>query len=164
MTTALRLYDVVLALHIIAVVVSFGLPLSYPLMLATFRRTQPRAMPAVHSVQSWLGGRVIAPGVVVLLLLGVYLASDAGVWGEVWVIVPLLLLIGIGALGGAVIGPSHDKLAALATADVAASAPDGPVAWSAEYEATYSRMMRTEYVLSVMVLVAIFFMAAKPFA
>jgi hypothetical protein len=162
MTLALRLYDVVLALHITAVVVAFGLPLSYPVMVPLFRRMHPRAMPALHSVQDKLGERVIAPGLGLIVLLGVYLATDAKVWDELWVQVPLVLSIVIGVLGGAVVGRTHKPLGELAAADVAAAGQDGPVTWSAEYESMYTRSMRLEYVVSSLVLVAIFFMAAKP--
>ena len=69
----------------------------------------------------------------------------------------------IGGLGGAVVVPASEKLAKLATADVAAAGPDGPVTFSPEYEALYARYLRAEQLLGVLVLVAIFFMAAKPF-
>jgi hypothetical protein len=38
------------------------------------------------------------------------------------------------------------------------------VAWSAEYDRVYVRYMAAELLLGALVLVAIFFMAAKPFA
>jgi hypothetical protein len=163
-TIALALYDVVLALHIMAVVIAFGLPMIYPVLLPAFRSLNPRAMPAVHQVQERMGSRIIGPGLGVIVLLGIYLATKAHVWGEVWVIVPLVIAIVAGAIGGAVMGPSHLRLSELAAADVAASGPDGPVSWSAEYESFYARTMRFELFLMGLVLVAIFFMAAKPFA
>jgi hypothetical protein len=55
-------------------------------------------------------------------------------------------------------------MATLARADVEATAPGGTVAWSAEYDRVYSRYMASEVLLGVLVLTAIFFMAARPFS
>jgi uncharacterized membrane protein len=164
MALAVRLYDAVVALHIAAVVVGFGLPMAYPSMLAYFRQADPRSMPTVHRVQARLGDTVIPPLYVLVLVLGIYLTTDAGLWGEVWITVPLVLLIVMGAIGALVLGPSHERLAGLAAADVRAAGPGGAVEWSAEYERTYRRMLRFEFLFIALVLVAILFMVAKPFA
>jgi hypothetical protein len=60
MTYAVALYDFVKALHIMAVVGAFGLPLAYPLLVPYARRSHPRAMPAVHDIQHRLNNRVTA--------------------------------------------------------------------------------------------------------
>jgi hypothetical protein len=52
----------------------------------------------------------------------------------------------------------------LARADVDAAPAGGAVSWSAEYDRLYARYMSAEIFLGVIVLVAIFFMAAKPFS
>jgi uncharacterized membrane protein len=155
-------YSVVLALHIMAVVAAFGLPLAYPLLVPYARRAHPRAMPAVHDVQYRLNQRVTAPGTAAILVFGIYLASKGDYWSKVWVSVPLLILIVIGGVGGAVIVPSLRRLTELARADIEAAGEDGQVRFGAAYEALYRRYMTAERVLGVLVLVAIFFMAAKP--
>ena len=151
MLTALSFPSVVLSLHIMAVVAAFGLPLAYPLLLPYVRRTHPEALPGVHDAQYRMNRVLTAPGTVFILLFGAYLASKEDAWGEVWVIVPFLILIAIGGIGGALVVPSTKRLAELAPAG-------GPA-----YEAEYRRYMRFETLLGVLVLVAIFFMAAKPF-
>src|SRR3954447_26486475 len=164
MPLALSTYSVMLSIHIMAVVAAFGLPLAYPLLIPCVRRVHPRAMPGLHDVQHRLNQRITGTGTVVILLVGAYLAGDRDYFGEVWVIVPLIILFVIGGLGGAIIVPASRELADLAGADVAAAPPEGPVTFSPEYEALYTRYLRTEQLLGVLVLVAIFFMAAKPFA
>jgi uncharacterized membrane protein len=164
MPLALSTYNVVEALHVIAVIGAFGLPLSYPMLMPYYRRTHPRAMPAVHAAQHRMTQRVIAPGLVVVLVLGAYLAGKGHYWGEAWVIVPLAILVVIGALGGMVITPGSERLAQLARHDVEATPGGSEVSFGPEYEALYRRVMAVEYLLGLLVLVAIFFMSARPFS
>src|SRR4051794_40826028 len=151
MPFALSSYSVVLALHIMAVVAAFGLPLAYPLLVAYVRRTHPAALAGVHASEHHLNRVLTAPGTVLILILGAYMASKRALWGEVWVIVPLIILVVSGGVGGAVIGPATQRLSELPRDGT------GPA-----YDAAYRRYMAAEVSLGVLVLVAIFFMAAKP--
>jgi uncharacterized membrane protein len=154
MPAALVGYDAVKAFHIMAVVVAYGLPLAYPLLLPYVRRHHPEALSGVHDVQHRLNQRVTGPGTVLILLFGAYMASKHHLWGEPWVVVPLAILVVIGALGGGVVVPATARLSELARTDLG----------GAEYAQVYRRYMAAEVTLGVLVLVAIFFMAAKPFA
>ena len=51
MTVALLFYEVVLALHIIAVVVAFGVTFAYPIIFTVITRQDPRALPALHRAE-----------------------------------------------------------------------------------------------------------------
>jgi hypothetical protein len=159
MQLALTSYPVVMALHIMAVVAAYGLPVAYPMLLPYMRRNHPRAMPGVHDVQYRLNIRLTGPGTVLILAFGAYMASKHHLWGEAWVAVPVAILAVIAVVGGAVIVPASKQMASLARADL-----DAGIAWSAEYDRVYARYMVAEVLLGVLVLVAIFFMAAKPFA
>jgi hypothetical protein len=158
---ALTTYDVVLAFHIIAVITAYGLPLAAPALLRRLRSTNPRALPAFHDVQHWMNVRVTGPWTVLLLLFGVYMASDRHLWSEDWVRFGLAAVAVI-ALVGAWIVKAIARLAGLARADVAASGPDGDVVFSPAYEALYARYVRAETLLGLLVIVAIFVMATKP--
>jgi uncharacterized membrane protein len=165
MQLAVTSYLVVQAVHIMAVVAAYGLPMAYPMLLPYVRRNHPRAMPGLHDVQFRLNQRLTGPGTALILIAGVYMASKQHLWSEPWVQVPIAILVVIIAVGGGVIVPASKRMAALARADVeAAGATSGTIAWSAEYNSVYGRYMAAEILLSVLVLVAIFFMAAKPFA
>jgi uncharacterized membrane protein len=153
---AITFYSVVLSVHIMAVVVAFGVAFAYPAFMPWARRAHPAAMPVIHELSGRLGRFVMTPAMVLVLAAGIYLASDADVWSEVWVSVPLLILIVIGALGGMVFAPSERKLAELAHRDLA----QGEL--SAEYDALFRRVAFFGYVTMALVLIAIFFMAAKP--
>jgi hypothetical protein len=159
---AIYFYDVVLALHIAAIVVAFGVTFTYPLTGIFVTREHPRFLPILHAAQERVGRFVIAPAGTIALLAGFYLASDRDYMGKIWVIVPLIILIGLLALGGAFFGPSEKRAAELAGRDVAAAGPDGPVTLSPEYTALAARIAKVGALANVGILVAIFFMAAKP--
>jgi hypothetical protein len=164
MPAAISTYSVVLALHIMAVILAYGLPLAYPLALPYLRRTHPEAMPGVHDVQHRLNRWLTGPGTALVLLFGVYLATKGHYWDEPWVAVGLVIIVLIGGLGGAVVVPASRRMAELSRADVEATAGGSEITWGPEYEHLYRRYMTAEIALGVSVLVAIFFMAAKPFA
>src|SRR3954467_5342774 len=114
MTIAVSSYLVVQAFHVMAVVAAYGLPMAYPLLLPYVRRRYPQAMPGLHDVQHWLNVRLTGPGTVLILVFGAYMATNHHLRGEPWVIVPIAILVIIGALGGAVVVPSTARLSELA--------------------------------------------------
>jgi hypothetical protein len=153
--------EIFIAVHVIAVLLAYGLPLAYPLMLPWLRRNHPRSMPGVHAVQHRLNKLLTGPGTLLVLGAGLYLAEKEDAWSEPFVGVGLLAILVNGGVGGWVVGAS-DKMAGLAAADVAAAGPEGAVTWSDEYEALWHRYERVERLLGLVVLVAVFFMTAKP--
>jgi uncharacterized membrane protein len=154
---AVEFYNVVLAVHITGVVFAFGIVLAYPVIIPWVRRGQPAAMPVVHALQTRIGRAVISPGMAVVLAAGIYLASDADAWSKSWVSVPLVILIVVGGLGGAVLTPLERRLAATATRDLQGGGELG-----AEYDAQLARWSLFAYTCAALVLVAIVFMTVKP--
>jgi hypothetical protein len=155
-------YTVVLSFHIMAVLAAYGLPLAYPLLVPYLRRHHPRAMPGFHDVQHRLDVRLTGPGTVLILIFGVYLASRAHAWGKVWVDVPIAIIATIAILGGWIVRATA-RLATIAHDDVRANAGQD-IVWSDDYLRLYRRYMQVETFLGALVLIAVFFMAAKPFA
>jgi hypothetical protein len=133
MPPAIFFYDVVLSIHIMAVVAAFGVWFAYPLLVA-------RGDADAHRAQ-----------VRVARMAGVYLASDRSYWSEVWVSIPLLILIVLMGITGGYFIPRQERLAELAEAG------GGP-----EYTALATQVARVAFVAAGLVVVAIFFMAAKP--
>jgi uncharacterized membrane protein len=150
-------YGLVLAVHIMSVVVAFGTLFAYPAFIPWARKNHPDAMPVIHELSGRIGQRVTSPAMVLVLICGIYLASDADAWSEVWVSVPLVILIIIGGLGGMFFAPSERRLAALATRDLAAGGELSP-----EYDELFRRVAIAGLIVCALVLIAIFFMAAKP--
>lgn len=140
-----------------AVLAAYGLPLSAPVLLPYLRRRYPAAMPGFHDVQHWMNQRITGPGTVLLLAFGIYLASKGDHWGETFVSVGLGVIAVIAVVGGGIVVPATRRMAELARADIEAGG-----GWSEAYERVYRRYMAAEIALGLLVLLAVFFMAAKP--
>ncbi|MEA2158868.1 MAG: hypothetical protein QOD66_1248, partial [Solirubrobacteraceae bacterium] len=151
--------EAILAIHILAVVIGLGVVFAYPIFFAVGPRIDRRAMPWFHQMQQLLGRRLISPGLVVILIAGIYLASGEHQWHAFYVQWGLAAVVAIGGIGGAYIGPREGKLAELAARDVAATATGAEVAWSAEYEAVTKQVMTAGGVLGLIVVLTVFFMA-----
>src|SRR4051812_9494911 len=147
---AVQFYDVVLWVHIVAVVTAFGGTFWYPVWFEVLKGWDPAARANFHRAQGMLGRFVISPALLVIILAGAYLASDRDYWSETWVTVPLVIAIVLGGLGGAYFAPRENRLAELA---------DG--GGGAEYEGLFTQVRNVGYVAMVLVLVAAFFMVTK---
>jgi hypothetical protein len=161
---AVTLYQAVLAFHVMAVLLAYGLPLTVPFVLPYLRRVHPRAMPGVHDVQHRLNQRLATPASIVIFVLGATMATKRSLWTEPWVDSAVTLFAVISLTGATYIVPSCRKLAELAQTDVDASPNDQPVSWSPPYDTRFKQYVAVESLLGASVLTAIFFMAAKPFS
>ena len=107
MPAAIVFYDVVLSIHVMAIVAAFGVWFAYPLLVA-------RGDAGAHRAQARVARMVVDPGGTLALLAGVYLASDRSYWSEVWVSVPLVILIVLMGMTGGYFVPRQERLAELA--------------------------------------------------
>ncbi len=160
MVIGVTFYTFVLALHIAAIVIAFGVTFAYPVMYAVGLKREPRAMPGFHRIQDTVGKFVISPFLGLALLCGIYLASKLKVWSDFYVQWGFAVIIVLGGLGGAFFAPRERKLGELAERDVAA-AGDGEVRWSAEYLALRRQVEIVGYVSSILILLTIYFMTAQ---
>ena len=87
-----------------------------------------------------------------VLLAGVYLATDAELWSQVWVTVPFVLLFVIAGLGATLLRRGEEGLLA------ASEAGD-----EAAYAAALAGLRTWTYVTLALIVITIFFMTAKPF-
>ena len=157
-TLAVRFYDVVLTVHILAVVIAFGVVFAYPVLDAWFRRAVPGNLAALHQLHLTLGRRVVSPAMVVVLLAGIYLATqDPWSFGDPWISATLAILFVLFGLMGGVLTPADRRLAQLAERD--ASSGSGP---SADYERERRRTDIVGGLALLLVIVAIFLMVGKP--
>ena len=159
LVTAVTFADFVLALHILAVVVAFGVTFAYPIFALVGGRMDPRAMPWFHRMQVAVGRRLVNPGLAIVLIAGIYLASHLDEWKAFYVQWGLAAVVVLGALEGAVMIRGETRLAELADRDVAA-AGTGAVKWSAEYEAQFRRLGLFGALMQLIVVLTVFFMAA----
>ena len=154
-------YEIVLAIHIMAVVVAFGVTFAYPIMFAVAARHGPRSLPLMHRVEYTIERLLINPGLLVVLAAGIFLASDGHHWSEFYVQWGLAAVVVIGALVGGVMIPTAKRAEQLAERDLASS-DGGEVAMSDDYRALVRRLTTVGTLMSVLVLVTILLMAIKP--
>ena len=154
---AITFYDVVLTVHILAVVVAFGVVFAYPVIDAFARTTMAGNLGALHRLHLELATKVVTPAMVVVLLAGLYLTIDRWSLGDPWISATFAILFVLFGLTGAVLIPADRRLAELAERDAGAGG-----APSAEYEAARRRADAFGGLALLLVVVAIFLMVAKP--
>jgi hypothetical protein len=158
--TAVLFWQVVLAVHIAAVLITFGATFAYPFIYLVAAQLDPRAMPWYYKTRVLLGQRLISPGLVLVLAAGIYLASDLHQWKLFYVQWGIAVVVVIGGLGGAFYAPRTKKLAA--ERDIAAAGA-GAVSWSAEYQALARRIAMVDGFALVLVLITIYLMTINGF-
>jgi uncharacterized membrane protein len=153
MVTAIVFYDVVLAVHILAVVVAFGVVFAYPVIDAQIRSAGPDQLASLHRLHLALARQVITPAMTVVLLAGLYLALDRWSLGDGWISATFAILIVLFGLVGAVLVPTDKRLAELAESG---EQPGADYARESRKAALFGSLSL------LLVIVAIFLMAAKP--
>ncbi len=150
---AITLYDTVLWVHILAVVVAFGALFAYPVFFAVNGSAPITERTGLHRMQIAFSKKVTGPVLGVVLVAGAYLASDRDYWSEVWVSVPLLILIVVAGLGATVLRRSEEAMVETSVAGDERA-----------YAAALAQAKQWTLVILALVVVAIFFMTVKPFA
>jgi hypothetical protein len=154
---AVAFFEVVLALHILAVVVAFGATFAYPVFLAAVTKADSRALPSLYRAFHAVSQRVILPGLAVVVICGIYLASKLHVWSDFFVQWGLGVAIVIGAVEGMLLGPSEQRLVEAADRDLAA-AGDGPLTPGPEHQSLARRIGAIGAAMDILVVVTIYFM------
>jgi hypothetical protein len=158
--TAVAFYEVITALHVLAVVFAFGATLAYPVLIGAITRANPRALPALYRALHAISQKVIMPGVAAIVVFGVYLASELHYWHAFFVQWGLAVAIVIGAIEGAYLGPREKRLIEVADRDVAAATSEGEVTFSAEHDTLIRRIGGVGALMDLLVVITIFFMVA----
>jgi hypothetical protein len=150
---AVQFYDVVLWVHITAVVTAFGALFAYPVFLAVNARAPLGERGGFHRMQIAFSKRVTGPVIGVILLAGVYLATDRKQWDEPWVGISFVMLLIIAGLGATVLRRSEEKLLA--------SSASGD---ESGYATALSTARTWTLVTIALIVLTIYVMTAKPFA
>jgi uncharacterized membrane protein len=162
---AVAFLQLVLAVHILAVVIGFGATFAYPLLFASARRLDPTVLPWLFGTMQRIGRMIINPGLLVVVLAGIYLASYEHQWGAFYVQWGIGAAVVIGAIEGSFMIPREGRLAKIAERDLAATAVPGggqrtSATWSEDYNATFRQLALGGILLDLIVIVTVFLMAA----
>jgi uncharacterized membrane protein len=151
-------YKVALFLHTLAVVVAFGPTFAYALF-STVSQKYPRATPALLEGIRRTDRYLVTPGMVVLLIAGVYLLAD-GDWdaSEAFISVGFVAIFLLLGLQMTFFAPQARRARQIAERDLKAGDE-----LSEEYVAVAQRIGKVGSFAGLVVVVAIFFMTYKPF-
>jgi Predicted integral membrane protein (DUF2269) len=150
-------YSVGLFIHILAVVLAFGPTFAYGLIFSVmpkYPRSAPAFFEAIRKVDTYL----VNPGMIVVLLAGIYVMSE-GNWdgGEAFITVGFLAILILFGLQHAFFRPQGRKAQALAERDL----KNGD-SFSEEFEEISRRLSMVGPIAGLIVVVTIFFMTVKP--
>lgn len=146
-------YSVGLFIHILAVVLAFAYGILFS-VLTKYPRSTPAMLEAVRKVDTYL----VNPGMIVVLLAGIYLMSDGGWDGsEAFITIGFLAIVVLLGLQHAVFRPQGRKAQALAERDL-----ENGETLSPEFEEISRRLGMLGTLAGLIVVVTIFFMTVKP--
>jgi uncharacterized membrane protein len=153
-------YKLALFLHIVAVVLAFGPTFGYAFFFSVVPK-YPRAAPAVLEGIQKVDRFLVNPGMVVILLAGIYLliaSDDAWDGGDAFISVGFLAILVLFGLQHAYFQPKVRQLKELADRDLQKGD-----ALSEEFEAIGEQVGKVGTLAGLIVVVTIFFMSYKPF-
>lgn len=151
-------YKFALFLHILAVVLAFGPTFGYAFFFSVTPQF-PRATPAILAGIQKIDRYLVQPGMIVLLLAGIYLLAD-GPWdaSDVFVSVGFLAIVVLLGLSHGFFRPQTSRARELAERDLKSGDELGP-----EFMAVSERLSKVGSLAGLIVVVTVFFMAYKPF-
>lgn len=164
LTPGVAFADFVLALHVLGVVLGFGVVFAYPLLLAFAARTDPAMIPWLLRARKRIGRVLVNPGLTLVVVAGVYLAADEHRFGQFFVQWGIGAALVIGAIEGALIIPRAGRAAQsaerdLGAASVAASGTRTTARWSADTADTFRQLSLAGWAIQAIVVVTVFLMA-----
>jgi len=150
-------YSVGLFIHVLAVVLAFGPTFAYGIVFSVMPR-YPRAAPALFEAIRKVDNYLVNPGMIVVLIAGIYLMSD-GNWdgSEAFIAVGFIAIIALFGLQHAFFRPQGRKAQELAERDLQAGD-----SFSAEFEEVSRRLSMVGPIAGLIVVITIFFMTVKP--
>ena len=164
MIATVTFYNVVVWLHVSAVVVAFGPTFAFGIYYAVAGRKYPRALPAIREATITINRSMVTLGAIVIFLSGLYLASRVP-WSfsDFFVIWGLLAIIVLMGLVHGFFLPNDQRALQISKRDIEASCATGDVTVSDEHEDLTGRNARMGPVAGLIVILTIYVMAAKPF-
>jgi hypothetical protein len=150
-------YSVGLFIHTLAVVLAFGPTFAYGIIFSVMPQ-HPRSAPALFDAVRKVDRYLVDPGMIVILLAGIYLMAE-GNWdgSEAFIAVGFVAIIALFGLQHAFFRPQGRKAQELAERDLQAGD-----SFSEEFEAISRRLGTVGPIAGLIVVVTIFFMVVKP--
>jgi hypothetical protein len=163
---AVTFYQLVVFVHVVAVIVAFGPTFAFGVIQATAERLHPRSVPFALTVMKRISQGIVIPVAVVVGITGIYQAIDGPFEfdDDQWMSIGMTLYFVMLGLALWVYRPSvMDRAIAAAQQSVTAAGPDGQVELSDEYRDITRVPNLMGPVLGLLVVVIVYLMEIKPF-
>ena len=159
----IQFYDVIVFVHVAAVVLGFGPTFGYPFFQAVVERVSPRSVPAMFHGMHTASTYLVTPAFLVVIAAGLYLVifEDRYDFSPLFVQVGLAVVVVLLALNFLFFMPHEKRAIELSERDVAA-AGQGEVELSEEYWAVSKKLAQVGTLAGILVIVTVFFMVVKP--
>jgi uncharacterized membrane protein len=151
-------YSIGLFIHVLAVVLAFGPTYGFAFFVAAAEENEPRSIPTVlHGIQK-IDRYLVSPGLVIILLAGIYMLIDGHVSaGDSWVSIGFVAIVILFGMAHGFFRPNTAKALELAERDLGAGDTLG-----SEYEATAKKLETGGKIAGAIVAITIFFMVVQP--
>jgi uncharacterized membrane protein len=151
-------FSIGLFIHVLAVVLTFGPTFGYGIFIGVAQQSAPSSVPAVLRGIKQTDRFLVGPGLIVVLLAGIYMLSEADISAsESWVTVGFVAIIVLFGMTHGFFRPNVEKALELSERDLAAGDT-----LSAEYEVVSQKLATGGKLAGLIVAVAIFFMVVQP--
>jgi uncharacterized membrane protein len=158
MTATVTGFSIGLFVHVLAVVLTFGPTYGYAFFISGAERSDPRSVPTVLRGILTIDRYLVTPGMVVVLLAGIYMLIDGHISaGESWVTVGFVAIIVLFGMAHGFFRPATKEALELAERDLATGDTLGD-----EYEAISKKLETGGKIAGAIVAIAIFFMVVQP--
>ncbi len=151
-------YSIGLFVHVLAVVLAFGPTFGYGIFIGVAEKSDPRSVPAVLRGIQQTDRFLVRPGLIVVLLAGIYMLIDGHIdAGESWVSVGFVAIVVLLGMAHGFFRPNVERALELSERDLAAGDTLG-----AESGAIAKKLETGGKIAGVIVAIAIFFMVVQP--
>jgi uncharacterized membrane protein len=151
-------FSIGLFVHVLAVVLTFGPTFAYGIFIGVAEKSAPSSVPTVLRGIQANDRFLLRPGLIVVLLAGIYMLIDADISAsESWVSIGFVAIIVLFAMAHGFFRPNTEKALELAERDLAAGDT-----LSAEYGAVSKKLENGGKIAGAIVAITIFFMTVQP--
>ncbi len=158
MTATITGFGIGLFIHVLAVVLAFGPTFGYGIFIGVAQQGAARSVPAVLRGIQQTDRFLVQPGLIVVLLAGIYMLIDGHISAsESFVSVGFLAIIVLFGMAHGFFRPNTQKALELAERDLAAGDTLSP-----EFEAISQKLATGGKIAGAIVAVTIFFMTVQP--
>ncbi len=161
-TIGVMFYDVVVWLHVSAVVLAFGPTFAFGIYFAVGARKHPRGIPAILESQIAISRSLVTLGGVLVLITGLYLTGERFDFSDFFVAWGILAIVALLGLTHGFFLPNDKQALRVVNRDIEASG-QGEFEPSQEFMDTSGRNAKMGPVAGLIIILTIYVMAAKPF-